>query len=348
VTTTGTVLLTGGAGYIGSHTAIELLTAGWDVVVVDDHSNSSPVALDRVAEVVPHVGSSGSLSRHRLDIADTDTLASVMAAENVEAVVHFAGLKAVGESVAEPLRYYTVNVGGTASLLRAMDRAGVRRLVFSSSCTVYGDPERVPVDESARRQVSNPYGRTKLMIEDILFDLAASDDRWQVLALRYFNPVGAHRSGRLGEDPEGIPNNLMPYIMHVAAGRQPYVQVFGDDYPTRDGTGVRDYIHVVDLARGHLAALEALPGVAGCLPVNLGTGTGYTVLEVIAAASAAVGRDLPYKVVERRPGDIAATWADATLARTLLGWQATRTLDEMAADHWRWQSQNPGGYRTPG
>jgi UDP-glucose 4-epimerase len=342
--TTGTVLLTGGAGYIGSHTAIELLTAGWDVVVVDDHSNSSPLALDRVVEVVPSVGSSGSLSRHRLDIADTDALASILAVENIDAVIHFAGLKAVGESVAEPLRYYTVNVAGTASLLRAMDRTGVRRLVFSSSATVYGEPDGVPVGETARRQASNPYGRTKLMIEDILFDLAASDDRWQVQTLRYFNPVGAHRSGRLGEDPAGIPNNLMPYVMQVAAGRHPFVRVFGDDYPTRDGTGIRDYLHVVDLALGHVAALEKLPEVTGCVPVNLGTGTGHTVLEVIAAASAAVGRDLPYKVVERRPGDIAAIWADATLARSFLGWRATRSLEEMAADHWRWQSENPAGY----
>jgi UDP-glucose 4-epimerase len=342
--TTGTVLLTGGAGYIGSHTAIELLTAGWNVVVVDDHSNSSPAALDRVAEVASHRDGAGTLSRHRLDVADTDALASILVDENAEAVVHFAGLKAVGESVAQPLRYYTVNVGGTASLLRAMDRSGVRRLVFSSSATVYGEPDSIPVDENARRHATNPYGRTKLMVEDLLFDLAASDDRWQVLTLRYFNPVGAHSSGRLGEDPAGIPNNLMPYVMQVAAGRHPFVRVFGDDYPTSDGTGVRDYLHVVDLALGHLAALEKLPDVAGCVPVNLGTGAGHTVLEVIAAASAAVGRPLPYKVVERRPGDIAAIWADVSQAASLLGWRATRTLEEMAADHWRWQSRNPAGY----
>ncbi len=285
--TKGTALLTGGAGYIGSHTAVELLTAGWDVVVVDDYSNSSPVALDRVPEVAPPGGGTGTLRRHQLDMADTEGM--VEALDGVDAVVHFAGLKAVGESVEHPLRYYTVNVGGTASLLRAMDRTGVRRLVFSSSCTVYGDPERIPVEETARREASNPYGRTKLIIEDMLFDLAASDDRWQMLALRYFNPVGAHASGRLGEDPVGIPNNLMPYVMQVAAGRQPFVRVFGDDYPTRDGTGIRDYLHVVDLALGHVAALEAVPDVAGCVPVNLGTGTGCTVLEVIAAASQAVG-----------------------------------------------------------
>jgi UDP-glucose 4-epimerase len=346
--TTGTVLLTGGAGYIGSHTAVELLAAGTDVVVIDDFSNSSSVALDRVTEVAAGLGAPGRLRWHRLDMADRAGMTAVLADERVDAVVHFAGLKAVGESVEQPLRYYAVNVGGTAALLQAMDAARVRRLVFSSSCTVYGDPERIPVDESCRRHASNPYGRTKLIIEDMLSDLAASDDRWQVLALRYFNPVGAHPSGRMGEDPEGIPNNLMPYIMQVAAGRHPFVRVFGDDYPTRDGTGVRDYLHVVDLALGHLAALDAVDGVKGCVPVNLGTGTGHTVMEVIAAASRAVGRDLPYRVVDRRPGDIAATWADPALAHELLGWRATRSLDEMAADHWRWQSTNPEGYRTAG
>jgi len=340
--TKGTALLTGGAGYIGSHTAIEVLRAGWDVVVVDDYSNSSPVALGRLAELAPPGDGTGTIRHHELDIADTARLAEILA--GVDAVIHFAGLKAVGESVAQPLRYYTVNVSGTASLLRAMDEVGVRRLVFSSSCTVYGDPERIPVDETARRHATNPYGRTKLIVEDMLSDLAASDDRWQMLSLRYFNPVGAHASGRLGEDPTGIPNNLMPYVMQVAAGRHPFVRVFGDDYPTRDGTGIRDYIHVVDLALGHVAALEAVTGVTGCVPVNLGTGTGHTVLEVIAAASQAVGYDLPYKVTERRPGDIAATWADPSRARDLLGWEATRSLDDMAADHWRWQSQNPDGY----
>jgi UDP-glucose 4-epimerase len=337
-------LLTGGAGYIGSHTAVELLGAGWDVVVVDDFSNSSPVALDRIAEISSAAQAPGALRWHRLDIGDTAALTAVLVDEGVDAVVHFAGLKAVGESVAEPLRYYTVNVAGTASLLRAMQAADVRRLVFSSSCTVYGDPERVPVDESARRVASNPYGRTKLVVEDMLVDTAASDERWQLLSLRYFNPVGAHASGRLGEDPRGIPNNLMPYTMQVATGRHPFVRVFGDDYPTPDGTGVRDYIHVVDLALGHLAALEAGEKLPGFTAVNLGTGNGSSVLEVIAAASRAVGRDVPYKVVERRAGDIAATWADPALAAELLGWRATRSLDEMAADHWRWQSRNPEGY----
>jgi UDP-glucose 4-epimerase len=342
VRVTGTALLTGGAGYIGSHTAVELLTAGWDVVVVDDHSNSSPVALDRVAELAATPGA-GTLRTHVGDIADTAAMTRLLS-DGVDAVVHFAGLKAVGESVAEPLRYYTVNVGGTASLLRAMDAADVRRLVFSSSCTVYGDPVSVPIDETAARHATNPYGRTKLMIEDMLVDLAASDDRWHLLALRYFNPVGAHASGRIGEDPEGIPNNLMPYIMQVATGRLPEVRVFGDDYPTPDGTGVGDYIHVVDLALGHLAALEALDDAGGFSAVNLGTGTGSSVLEVVAAASRAVGRELPCRVVDRRPGDVAASWADPTVASARLGWRATRGLDEMAADHWRWQSANPKGY----
>jgi UDP-glucose 4-epimerase len=259
-------------------------------------------------------------------------------------VVHFAGLKAVGESVEQPVRYYAVNVGGAASLLQAMDDADVRRLVFSSSCTVYGDPERVPIDESARRQATNPYGRTKLVIEDMLVDLAASDDRWHLLSLRYFNPVGAHTSGRLGEDPDGIPNNLMPYVMQVAIGRHPFVRVFGDDYPTPDGTGVRDYLHVVDLALGHLAALDEGGDLPGFTAVNLGTGRGSTVLDVIAAASRAVGRDVPYKVVDRRAGDVAASWTDPSLAHELLGWRAERGLDEMAADHWRWQRDNPRGY----
>jgi UDP-glucose 4-epimerase len=339
---TGTVLLTGGAGYIGSHTAVALLEAGWDVVVVDDFSNSSPAALDRVAELVP----SGRLRWHRGDVADTAALTRILADEGVDAVVHFAGLKAVGESVAQPLRYYTVNVGGTLSLLHAMEAAGVRQVVFSSSATVYGDPQTLPVDESAPRSATNPYGQTKLMIEHILADVAAADERWQVTLLRYFNPVGAHASGRMGEDPDGIPNNLMPYVMQVAAGRLSHIRVFGDDYPTPDGTGVRDYIHVVDLAAGHRAALQAPQ--PGCRAINLGTGRGQSVLEVIAAASRAVGRDLPYEIVERRPGDIAATWADPSLADKVLGWRAERDLDTMAADHWRWQSHNPQGYSPSG
>ena len=339
-------MLTGGAGYIGSHTAVELLTAGWDVVVVDDFSNSSPTALARVQEIAGDLPTAGTLRWHALDIGETDRLTEILA-DGVAAVIHFAGLKAVGESVAEPLRYYTVNVAGTTSLLRAMAAADVRDLVFSSSATVYGDPEHVPVDETAPRGATNPYGRTKLIVEDLLADTAASDRRWHFMSLRYFNPVGAHASGRIGEDPGGIPNNLMPFIMQVATGRHPSVRVFGDDYPTPDGTGVRDYIHVVDLALGHLAALDTVRKLEGYTALNLGTGTGSSVLEVIAAASRAVGRDLPYQVVDRRPGDIAATWADPRQAREVLGWEAVRTLDDMAADHWRWQSANPQGYPPP-
>jgi UDP-glucose 4-epimerase len=334
------VLLTGGAGYIGSHTAVELLNAGRDVVVLDDFSNSNPAVLDRIAELAPD----GRLSWHRGDIADVGLVTEVLRAEGVGAVVHFAGLKAVGESVADPLRYYQVNVAGTAALLRAMTAADVRTLVFSSSCTVYGDPERVPVDEAAPIRPASPYGRTKAMVEAMLEDLVASDDRWGVVALRYFNPVGAHPSGRIGEDPVGTPGNLMPFTTQVAAGLRPSVRVFGADYPTPDGTGVRDYIHVMDLAAGHEAALGVAEKLNGFEAANLGTGTGSSVLEVIAAASAACGREIPYEVVERRPGDVVASWADPTRAHEVLGWRATRTLDEMAADHWRWQAANPNGY----
>ena len=336
----GTVLLTGGAGYIGSHTAVELLEAGSSVVIVDNLANASAVAVDRIRELVPD----GKLAFHQVDLLDGEGLDGVFAAHPISSVVHFAGLKAVGESVEQPLRYYEQNVAGTLSLLKVMQRRNVRDLVFSSSCTVYGDPEKVPVTEDCGRSATNPYGRTKLIIEDMLGDLSSSEPGWRIVMLRYFNPVGAHPSGRIGEDPAGIPNNLMPYVMQVAVGRHPFVRVFGNDYPTPDGTGVRDYIHVVDLALGHLAALEALEKVDGCQAVNLGTGQGSSVLEVVAAASKAVGHDLPYEVLDRRPGDIAATWADPALARDLLGWQAERTLDDMCADHWRWQSSNPHGY----
>jgi UDP-glucose 4-epimerase len=337
---TGTVLLTGGAGYIGSHTAVELLQAGWSVVVVDNLSNSSPVAVDRIRELAE-----GPLTLHQVDIRDEEGLEGVFSAHDVDAVVHFAGLKAVGESVAEPLRYYDNNMAGTVTLLKVMARHGVRDLVFSSSCTVYGDPDEVPVTEGASRSATNPYGRTKLMIEEMLEDVTAAEPGWRVVLLRYFNPVGAHPSGRIGEDPQGIPNNLMPFVMQVAVGRREKIGVFGGDYPTPDGTGVRDYIHVVDLALGHVAALSALPKLGACTAVNLGTGRGSSVLEVVAAASRAVGRELPYEVVDRRPGDVAATWADPAVARDLLGWEATRGLDDMCADHWRWQSTNPEGYR---
>ena len=334
-----TVLVTGGAGYIGSHTCVELLAAGHDVVVADNLSNSSPIALDRVQELAGR-----PLTFHRVDLVDAGAVTGLFDAGPVDAVVHFAGLKAVGESVAEPLRYYLNNVVGTVNLVRAMGAHGVRRLVFSSSCTVGGDPERVPVTEDCPRRPNNPYGRTKAMIEEILEDVAAAEEGWHTALLRYFNPVGAHASGRIGEDPTGVPNNLMPYVTQVAVGRRAYVPVFGDDYPTPDGTGVRDYVHVVDLAAGHVRALDALDRIDGCRAVNLGTGRGHSVLEVIRAASDAVGRELPYRVVPRRPGDIACTYADPTLAADLFGWRAERDLAEMCRDHWAWQRDNPAGY----
>jgi UDP-glucose 4-epimerase len=339
------VLLTGGAGYIGSHTAVALLEANHEVVVVDDLSNSSEEAVRRVAELGPFAS---SVSFHRLDLRDTAALDHVFGAEEPEAVIHLAGLKAVGESVAEPLRYYDNNIGGTVSLLEVMQRRHVHDLVFSSSATVYGDPAAVPVTERAPIGATNPYGRTKLFIEEILRDVAAAGRGtpwpWRIALLRYFNPVGAHPSGRIGEDPHGIPNNLMPFVMQVAVGRLDRVRVFGDDYPTPDGTGVRDYIHVVDLANGHLAALEHLDSLDGAVAVNLGTGRGHSVLEVIAAVGRAVGRDLPFEIVGRRPGDVAVTYADPSLAAELLEWRATRTLDDMCADSGHWQSSNPNGY----
>ena len=337
-------LVTGGAGYIGSHTCVVLLEAGWDVVVVDNLSNSSAVALERVRELA---GGSGSLTFHEGDIRSASDLDAAFGAGTgpVDAVVHFAGLKAVGESVAEPLRYYENNIAGTVQLLKAMERAGVRDLVFSSSCTVYGEPEVVPVTEQSPIGAANPYGRTKLHIEEMLRDVAAaSPGAWRIALLRYFNPVGAHPSGRIGEDPHGIPNNLMPFVMQVAVGRRDHVTVFGGDYPTPDGTGVRDYIHVVDLAEGHLAALRSLDRFDGAVPVNLGTGVGYSVLDVIRAASEAVGHEVAYEIGPRRPGDAAAVWADPTNAKEVLGWSASRTLADMCADHWRWQASNPEGY----
>jgi UDP-glucose 4-epimerase len=335
------VLLTGGAGYIGSHTAAVLADAGHEVSVVDNLSNSSAEAVRRVAELTGR-----SIPLYEVDIRDAHALGAAVAEARPEAVVHFAGLKAVGESVAMPLRYYDTNVHGTVVLLQVMRTHGIRSLVHSSSATVYGDPETVPIREDAPLRATNPYGRTKLAIEGLLEDVAASEPGWRVALLRYFNPVGAHPSGRIGEDPHGVPNNLMPFVMQVAVGRHPAVRVFGDDYPTPDGTGVRDYIHVVDLAEGHRAALDALPAIDGARAVNLGTGRGSSVLEVIAAAEAAVGRSVPTEIAPRRPGDIAATWADPSLAHELLGWRATRDLAAMCADAWRWQSTNPEGYRS--
>lgn len=337
------VLVTGGAGYIGSHTCVELLAAGHELVVVDNLCNSKIESLQRVREI-----SGRSLDFVRADLRDATALEALFSAHPFDAVIHFAGLKAVGESTEIPLDYYDNNIGGTLALCRAMGQAGVKRLVFSSSATVYGDPETVPIREDFPLSATNPYGRTKLFIEEILGDLYRADPGWDIALLRYFNPVGAHASGRIGEDPHGIPNNLMPYIAQVAVGKREALQVFGDDYPTPDGTGVRDYIHVVDLALGHLAALERLQDAPGLLTCNLGTGQGYSVLEMVRAFEAASGRPVPYRIVGRRPGDIASCYADPAYARTELGWQAERGLEQMVGDAWRWQRQNPDGYPDAG
>jgi UDP-glucose 4-epimerase len=333
------ILLTGGAGYIGSHTAVELLEAGHEVVVVDNLMNSSARSLDRVREITGK-----ELHLRIVDLIEAPEVDDVFGEFEVDAVIHFAGLKAVGESTRIPLDYYGNNIIGTLVLLETMRRHGVRDLVFSSSATVYGDPASVPVTEEFPLSATNPYGRTKLFIEEILRDLAAAEPGWHISLLRYFNPVGAHRSGLIGEDPRGIPNNLMPCVMQVAVGRRPRLSVFGGDYDTVDGTGVRDYIHVVDLAKGHLAALDALPRTAGARPVNLGTGRGHSVLEVVASAARAAGREIPFKIVARRPGDVASCFADPARAGRELGWKSTLGLDDMTADSWRWQRMNPRGY----
>ncbi len=339
MTNPGVILVTGGAGYIGSHTCLELLGTGYDLVVLDNLDNSSTESLRRVQELADH-----SLTFIEGDIRDRKLLDQVFTDHPVHAVIHFAGLKAVGESCEKPLRYYENNVSGTLVLLEAMKAAGCCQIIFSSSATVYGDPASLPITEKFPLSTTNPYGRTKLFIEEILRDLCAADPRWHAMLLRYFNPVGAHPSGRIGEDPCDIPNNLMPYIMQVAVGRREYLAVFGDDYDTPDGTGVRDYIHVVDLAKGHLAALEHLDNLTGCTAINLGTGRGYSVLEMVKAAEKAVGNPVAYKIVDRRPGDIAACYADPALAQEVLGWQAAYDIDQMCVDHWRWQSSNPRGY----
>ncbi len=334
------VLVTGGAGYIGSHACVEMLAAGMEPVVVDNLSNSKEEALRRVERIT-----GSTLTFYRADIRDKVALRDILARHPVNAVVHFAGLKAVGESVAQPLRYYDNNVAGTVTLCAAMAEAGVKRIVFSSSATVYGDPHAVPIREDFPvGATTNPYGRSKFMIEEILRDLHVSDPEWRIALLRYFNPVGAHDSGLIGEDPNDIPNNLMPYIAQVAVGRRPYLNVFGNDYPTPDGTGVRDYIHVVDLARGHVAALRYLDENGGVATVNLGTGKGYSVLDMVRAFSAASGREVPYRIAPRRPGDVACCYADAGLAERLFGWRAERGVEAMCADTWRWQSMNPQGY----
>ncbi|MFZ5463121.1 MAG: UDP-glucose 4-epimerase GalE [Pseudomonadota bacterium] len=334
-----TILVTGGAGYIGSHTCVELLTVGRDIVILDNFCNSSPRVLDRIGRIT---GRRPALVE--ADLRSRSALDAVFRTHAITSVIHFAGLKAVGESVAQPMRYYENNVAGSLNLFQAMAAAGVKTLVFSSSATVYGDPARVPIREDAPLAPTNPYGRTKLMIEDMLRDIGRTDPAWRVALLRYFNPVGAHASGLLGEDPAGIPNNLMPFIARVAVGRLPELLVFGDDYGTPDGTGVRDYIHVVDLARGHLAALDVLERHGGVFAVNLGTGRGYSVLEMIRAFERASSRTIPYRIAPRRPGDVAACYADPALAARLLGWRAQRGVDEMCADTWRWQSGNPMGY----
>ena len=336
------VLVTGGAGYIGSHTILTLLERGDDVIVVDNFANSSPVALDRVAGIA---GRSPRL--HRMDVSDETALDAVFAAEKPEAVIHFAGLKAVGESVAEPLRYYAENLGTTFALLSTMQRHDVRTLVFSSSATVYGDHQNAPYrEDGGMLDASNPYGQTKVMLERVLTDVALADPRWRIALLRYFNPIGAHESGLIGEDPRGVPNNLAPYVAQVAVGRLPEVGVFGDDYATADGTGERDYIHVVDLAEGHVAALEHLRTHEGVRAWNLGTGRATSVLELIAAFEKASGRPIPHRVLPRREGDLAQAWADTTRAEQELGWRARRGVAEMAEDAWRWQSGNPQGYDT--
>jgi UDP-glucose 4-epimerase len=326
------ILVTGGTGYIGSHTVVELMTAGHDVFVIDNFCNSKTSVLDRVQRIA------GRRPEFRqTDVRDRPALRQLFANRRFDAVVHFAGLKAVGESVSKPLEYYDNNVSGSVALFECMGEAGLRTIVFSSSATVYGEPATVPIREDFPLSASNPYGRSKLMVEDILRDMVKADPRWRVALLRYFNPVGAHASGLIGEDPNGIPNNLMPYIAQVAVGRLKEQPVYGNDYPTPDGTGVRDYIHVVDLARGHLAALNALRERPGVLTVNLGTGRGYSVLELVRAFSAASGRPVPYRVVGRRPGDIAQCYTDPSLARETLGWQAELGIDAMCADAWRWQ-----------
>lgn len=334
-----TVLVTGGAGYIGSHTVLELLNAGFEVIVIDNLSNGKFEALKRVQEI-----SGRQLRFIEADVRERDTLRAVLHSFPVDAAIHFAGLKAVGESVAKPMLYYDNNVNGSLRLFEAMDEAGVRNVVFSSSATVYGDPDTVPIKENAPFRPASPYGTSKLMVENILRDIHVSDPRWNIALLRYFNPVGAHESGRIGEDPRGIPNNLMPYISQVACGKLERLRIFGNDYPTPDGTGVRDYIHVVDLAIGHVKAVEKLLQGAGLLTVNLGTGRGTSVLAMLAAFEKACGKSLPREFVARRPGDVPAYYADPTLAERLLGWKALRNQDAMCRDSWNWQSQNPDGY----
>jgi UDP-glucose 4-epimerase len=333
------ILVTGGAGYIGSHTCVELLNAGYDIIVVDNFSNSKPESLKRVSQITGK-----EFQYYDVDLLDRDGIEQVFTRHNIEAVIHFAGLKAVGESVEKPIYYYHNNLTGTLVLAEVMSKFNVSKLVFSSSATVYGAPKQVPILEDFELKATNPYGRTKLMIEEMLQDFFISNPNWSVALLRYFNPIGAHESGQIGEDPNGIPNNLIPYITQVAVGKLQQLNVFGNDYSTPDGTGVRDYIHVVDLAKGHLAALKKIMTSTGVEAYNLGTGIGYSVLEMVTAFEKVSNRTIPYKMVDRRPGDIAECYANPTKAEKELGWKAEKDLEEMCRDSWRWQSQNPNGY----
>ena len=336
------ILVTGGAGYIGSHTCIELLNEGYEVVVVDNLCNSCEESLKRVEEITGK-----TVKFYEADLLDRDALEKIFAAEKVESVIHFAGLKAVGESVQKPLEYYHNNITGTLILCDVMRNHGVKNIVFSSSATVYGDPAFIPITEECPKGVcTNPYGWTKSMLEQILTDLHTADSEWNVVLLRYFNPIGAHKSGKIGENPKGIPNNLMPYITQVAVGKLKCLGVFGDDYDTPDGTGVRDYIHVVDLALGHVKAIKKLEAKEGVSIYNLGTGNGYSVLQMVKAMEKACGHEIPYEIKPRREGDIATCYADPSKAKRELGWEAQRGLDEMCEDSWRWQSGNPDGYRA--
>lgn len=333
------ILVTGGAGYIGSHTCLELLEAGYEVVAVDNFSNSKEESLKRVQEITGK-----RLELHKVDLLDKEALNSVFENCSIDAVIHFAGLKAVGESVSIPLRYYHNNITGTLNLCEVMEKNNVMNIVFSSSATVYGDPHKVPIREDFPLSATNPYGRTKLMIEEILKDIHVANKAWNIISLRYFNPAGAHSSGRIGEDPNGTPNNLLPYISQVAVGKLRKLSIFGNDYPTADGTGVRDYIHVVDIAIGHLKALEKLSSLSGVAAYNLGTGRGYSVLELLEAFKKASDKEIPYTIAAHRPGDIASCYADPSKAKSELGWAAERGLEQMCADAWRWQSNNPDGY----
>ncbi len=335
------VLVTGGAGYIGSHTCVELLNAGYEIVVLDNLCNSSEKSLDVVKEITGK-----DFPFYNVDLLDYDGTNKVFDEHKIDAVIHFAGLKAVGESVSIPIRYYHNNITGTLNLVDIMEKHEVYNLVFSSSATVYGMPKTVPITEDFPLSTTNPYGSTKLMIENILKDVFVSNDKWSITLLRYFNPIGAHKSGKMGEDPKGIPNNLLPYVAQVAVGKLECVHVFGNDYPTKDGTGVRDYIHVVDLALGHLKSIEHKTDVPGVHIFNLGTGNGYSVLEVIKAFGKACGKEIPYKIEARRPGDIAECFANPKKALDELEWKATREISEMCEDSWRWQSNNPNGYNS--